>query len=88
MKRCYRYRCSRKACQQRRTLRHAPDWYIRMPRCRACGSRLRWDRYRDRVELDRQLCRCDRAPYPHRRGSAAYGGRYGPWMCEHAPVPF
>lgn len=87
-KTCWHMRC--RCCGGRRSLAMPLHWYTsaaRIPKCR-CGARdWRADRYRDRVELVRTTCRCANAPYPHRIGSAASGGRYGAWSCMHR-VPF
>lgn len=67
-------RCSR--CEARRTLARHPDEYIRVPRCRSCGhNRYRVDRYRAKVERNRNLTCCPGRgacygySFPHRRGS-------------------
>lgn len=75
-------RCSR--CQARRTLRYAPDTYLRLPRCRTYGcttARRREgkrqsyyiDHYRQRVERNKgrkaAVCRCPSYHFPHRRES-------------------
>lgn len=106
MKRCYRYRCCARSravdpkhpkrdrlCGKRISLPQPVEWYVRVPKCPWCASR-KWalDRYRTNKELPRQQCECDGAPYPHRKGTAAKGGRFGAWQCRHwqdpDPVPF
>lgn len=88
MKRCWHVRClnvvNGKRCWRRRSLRHPLAWYVRVPTCTACHSNKHWyeDKFRDKKELANP-CRCSRAPYPHRLGTAASGGRFGPWACEH-----
>lgn len=68
-KRGIRVRCSRAACQARRTLRQDPDLYLSPPPCRYCGNRkYRVDVYRHKVELKRR-CFCDAYWFPHRPGS-------------------
>lgn len=66
-----RCRCSRKACQARKTLAKHPDEYLRKPPpCPMCGGRKwRVDRWRHRHELGR-YCWCNGAHYPHRPGSS------------------
>lgn len=84
----YHHRCAH--CNARRTLTRPWCEYSKghVPACRQCGSR-RWhrDTYRDFKELRNFLCKCSGAPYPHRKGTAAKGGRWGAWECEHH-VPF
>lgn len=64
----YPYRCSREACKVRRSLKRKAEEYVRTPRCRVCGSRLRLDRtaMKDRR---RKKCYCDGYPFIHRKGS-------------------
>jgi hypothetical protein len=68
----FRCRCSRKACQARKTLAKHPDDYAagRTPRCPMCGNRKwRVDGWRHKHELHR-YCWCNGAHYPHRYGSS------------------
>jgi hypothetical protein len=63
----YPCRCSRKACQQRRTLPRHPNTYIRPPRCRGCGGRsFRVDKFRKRVENKRYACDCNGYGFRHK----------------------
>ena len=63
--------CRCRQCGARRTLRGRPEAYVRVPRCRRCGSAAwRVDRYRMEVEKKVRPCRCvSYYPFPHRRGS-------------------
>jgi len=72
----YRVRCSRKACQARRTLPRHPDSYIRPPRCHCGSTSWRIDRYRMTQEFP-ELCQCDGYWFPHRPGSG---------MCRSNPM--
>ncbi len=65
----YNYRCSHRRCRKRVTLRHPLEWYIREPKCKACGRKqLKHD-----PEVSRrhqaETCRCSGVHFPHRRGT-------------------
>lgn len=69
-------RCSRRACQQRVTLRRHPKDYLRAPKCKGCGGReFRVDRYRKKIEIKLVSCDCNGYGHPHKKGSK--------W-CRHA----
>ena len=76
---CVRYRCRHARCRQRRTLRHPVEWYVREPRCKACGGPLTRDRFRNEQEL-RAVCTCDGYWFPHRPGG-------GVWCEQHPTGP-
>lgn len=61
-------RCSR--CNKRRTLAKHPKFYLREPKCRACGFRLYICRDRLPARHGRkQKCNCGGWWFPHRKGS-------------------
>lgn len=63
------YRCSRRACRQRVTLRKPIEQYIRPRLCPACRhDSLRLDRWKLRDHRAAR-CHCDGYWFPHRRGS-------------------
>lgn len=70
------YRCTKESCKQRRALRKHANEYVREPRCRSCGSRLRYDRW-EKQSHKRKKCYCDGYMFIHRKGSK--------W-CQHYAV--
>lgn len=64
----YLYRCSKEACKVRRALKRQVEFYLREPKCKRCGSRLRLDKHRMH-ETRAQRCHCDGYAFPHRKGS-------------------
>lgn len=65
----FRVRCVR--CDKRRALRHHPKWYLRAPKCTACGNRT----YYITPPRGGERCACGGYHFIHRKGSK--------W-CEHA----
>lgn len=70
----FNYRCTiRRKCGKCRTLKHPLEWYIRTPKCKACGGKLSPDPHVKRHNMAR-VCRCkgfsgrEGYPYPHRKG--------------------
>ena len=75
----YNYRCTRKGCRSRKTLKRKKEEYIRTPCCPVCGGNLSHDpEPRRRSKRDR--CLCDGYPFPHRRGTA-------PWCVDSQREP-
>ncbi len=71
----FRCRCRRKACEARQTTRLHPDEYLRPKKCRCCKKGLlRVDRYRQRIETRKAVCKCFSYSFPHAKGRG--------W-CEH-----
>lgn len=70
-------RCTRECCKQRQRLARAVQNYIREPRCKRCGGRLRIDVWRLAHERKRRPCNCYGYSFPHRPGSK--------W-CDHNPA--
>lgn len=64
----YPYRCRRRSCSARRTLRKKLEQYVREPKCRECGGELRLDRWKMK-DHKKAKCTCDGYHFPHRKGS-------------------
>lgn len=65
----YNYRCSHRHCRKRVTLPRPLEWYIREPKCKACGRRqLKHDPEVARRHA-RETCHCNGVHFPHRRGT-------------------
>ena len=65
----YNYRCTKSDCRKRKTLRHPMEWYIRRPKCPACGrDSLAFDPH-VRNQTLRRTCKCNGIMYPHRAGT-------------------
>lgn len=73
-------RCTKEKCKLRVTLRKHPDAYVREPKCKACGSRLRVDAYRMSGK-GRKTCWCDGYHFPHQESS--YYCIHNPEYLEH-----
>lgn len=64
----YPHKCRNYKCQKRRALKKLITEYKRPPKCRICGSELRYDRHKQ-AEAKRMKCICDGYWFPHRKGS-------------------
>jgi hypothetical protein len=66
----WNYRCNKKDCRHRVSLRHKLEWYIREPKCKSCkrSNTLRFDPW-VRQQTIRRTCKCGGVHFPHRRGT-------------------
>ena len=62
----YWYRCSKKICRQRRSLRKPKEEYKREKKC-PCGGKLTPVPY-DKIRAKKQTCTCDGWWFPHQKG--------------------
>ena len=64
----YNYRCMKRDCRKRVTLRHPLEWYINPPKCKACErpDTLRYDPWVRKWNMS-QICRCNGVHFPHRK---------------------
>lgn len=61
--------CRCRKCQTRRALRHPPQWYLRVPKCRGCGGTdYRIDKWANARPWRKRTCRCDGYHFPHNQG--------------------
>jgi hypothetical protein len=58
------YRCNRKACRARTTLRKHAEEYVNRPVCPSCGGGLHCDRWL-RASDKKRTCFCSGVAYPH-----------------------
>lgn len=62
-------RCTREVCKQRQRVHRSLAEYVRPPKCKRCGGRLRVDAWRLKHERKRKPCWCLGYSFPHRVGS-------------------
>jgi len=64
----YPYRCTRRTCRKRVTLKKHKEAYQRPKYCHECKGNIKFDRWQ-KAERKKSKCLCDGYHFPHRKGS-------------------